>query len=45
LWRGGVFTPIAILSGEVSAVVTDINNKGVLVGHYQDAAALFMAIP
>jgi hypothetical protein len=48
LWSGGVFTPVAILPGEVYADVTDINNNGVLVGYYQDAAGLqvsFMATP
>jgi uncharacterized membrane protein len=48
LLSGGVFTPITILSGEVYAVANDINNDGVLVGYYQDAAGLlisFMATP
>jgi hypothetical protein len=48
LWSGGVFTPISILPGEVSSAAADINNNGVLVGYYQDAAGLyvsFMATP
>jgi hypothetical protein len=48
LWSGGVFTPISILPGEVYNDVTDINNNGVLVGYYQDAAGVvgsFMATP
>ena len=48
LWSGGVFTPIAILPGEVVTDVIDINNNGVLVGYYQDAAGLvagFIATP
>ena len=37
-----------ILSGEVYAALADINNNGVVVGYYQDAAgvvASFMATP
>jgi len=48
LLSGGVFTSIDILPGEVYAVADDINNNGVLVGYYQDAAGLvvsFLAAP
>ncbi|HTW58650.1 MAG TPA: hypothetical protein VMD99_10985 [Terriglobales bacterium] len=48
LWSGGVYTPISILPGEVSAIAYDINNNGVLVGDYQDGAGVvgsFLATP
>jgi len=48
LLSGSVYTPIAILPGEVYSVVVDINNDGVLVGYYLDAAGLggsFIATP
>jgi hypothetical protein len=48
LLSAGVYTPITILSGEVYAALADINNNGVVVGYYQDAAgvvASFMATP
>jgi hypothetical protein len=44
---GGVFTTIAI-PGEPFTIMEDINNNGVLVGEYQDAAGLtysFLATP
>ena len=46
LLSGGVFTPISVFPGEVYAVADDINNDGVIVGFYQDAAGItvgFMA--
>lgn len=48
LLSGGVFTPISVFPGEVYAVADDINNDGVIVGFYQDAAGItvgFMATP
>jgi len=48
LLSGGVYTTISILPGEVYADAADINNNGVIVGYYEDAAGLFgsfMATP
>jgi hypothetical protein len=48
LLNGSVYTPITIIPGEVYSIVVDINNNGVLVGYYLDAAGVggsFIATP